>query len=239
MTYEQAGHGSAGLGILTHEEDTLTLIDRIEHHTTTSLSTIEATSLNAERVISEFKKYFENSRNNPTGTYKTYVIKENNGSDKLTKLTAFLDKQKIKYGASSSGKTIKAFNYQNNKDEEVKLESGDLVISAYQAKSKLLKALFEPETELADSLTYDITAWSLPYSWGLTAYASSTKIEVKEEFKPTTITQDSISEIPYAFVSKWTSLKDVEGIAALLQKKVKVRFATEACEIDGENYAAG
>jgi len=239
MTYEQAGHGSAGLGILTHEEDTLTLVDRIEHHTTTSLSTIEATSQNADKVISEFENYFEESRNNPIGTYKTYIVRAENGSDKLRKLTSFLDKQKIIYGSSSTGKSIKAFNYQNNKDEEVKVKSEDLIISAYQAKSRLLKALFEPETELADSLTYDITAWSLPYSWGLTAYASSTKIDIKEEFKIAGLSQDSISEIPYAFVSKWNSLEDVEGIGALLKKKVKVRFATEAFEIDGDNYPAG
>ena len=37
MTYEQAGHGRAGLGIDNDEGIKLTLVDRIKHHTTTSL----------------------------------------------------------------------------------------------------------------------------------------------------------------------------------------------------------
>src|SRR5690606_6787535 len=35
MTYEKGGSGAAGLGVLTNEGDTLTLLDRITHHHTT------------------------------------------------------------------------------------------------------------------------------------------------------------------------------------------------------------
>ena len=240
MTYEQAGHGSAGLGVLTHEEDTLTLVDRIEHHTITSLSTIEITSQNADKVISEFGKYFDESRKNPKGKYKTYIVKAENGRDKLNKLMLFLDKQMIEYGKISSTKDVKAFDYVQNKEVSVSVNNKDLVISSHQSKSKLLNALFEPETKLADSLTYDITAWSLPYSWGLKAYASSIKLDPIDSYDPIEITpNDSIPALPYAYVSKWNSLEDVQSICDLLQKKVKVRFASEAFEIDGENYAAG
>jgi len=44
MTYEQAGHGSAGLGVDTDEGYELTLVDRIAHHNTTGLSTVEISS---------------------------------------------------------------------------------------------------------------------------------------------------------------------------------------------------
>ncbi|MFW5726769.1 MAG: M14 family metallopeptidase, partial [bacterium] len=44
MTYEQGGSGRAGLAVLTQEGDTLSLKDRIDHHVTTSLSTIEVTA---------------------------------------------------------------------------------------------------------------------------------------------------------------------------------------------------
>ena len=61
MTYEQAGHGRAGLGILNDEGDVLTLKDRIAHHTTTGLSTVEIASKNAKKLNIEFKKFFTNS----------------------------------------------------------------------------------------------------------------------------------------------------------------------------------
>ena len=44
MTYEQAGHGRAGLGINTDEGNVLTLKDRVAHHTTTGLSTFNISS---------------------------------------------------------------------------------------------------------------------------------------------------------------------------------------------------
>ncbi|MEI9808398.1 MAG: hypothetical protein WDO16_11305 [Bacteroidota bacterium] len=45
MTYEQGGGPAGGLGVETEEGDTLTLYDRVIHHYTTSLSTIEVSSL--------------------------------------------------------------------------------------------------------------------------------------------------------------------------------------------------
>ena len=70
MTYEQAGHGRAGLGILNDEGDVLTLKDRIAHHTTAGLSTVEIASKNAEKLNAEFKKFFGNSN----FKYKSYVM---------------------------------------------------------------------------------------------------------------------------------------------------------------------
>src|ERR1700742_929913 len=66
MTYEQGGIG-AGLSIATRSGDTLTLADRISHHLSNSLSTVEAASANAPKALEEFKKYFENGRKNPPG----------------------------------------------------------------------------------------------------------------------------------------------------------------------------
>ena len=80
MTYEQGGIG-AGLAIVTRTGDTLTLADRIAHHHSNSLSTIETGSMYAQKALEEFKKYYENSRTNPPGEYKTYVIKNDNADN--------------------------------------------------------------------------------------------------------------------------------------------------------------
>src|ERR1700710_1046600 len=58
MTYEQGGIG-AGLAIATRSGDTLTLADRISHHLSNSMRTIEAASANGAKAITEFKKYFD------------------------------------------------------------------------------------------------------------------------------------------------------------------------------------
>ena len=53
---------------------------------------------------------------------------------------------------------------------------------ALQAKGLLTQILLEPGPELVDSNTYDITAWSLPYAFGLEAYATEEKLESKEGY---------------------------------------------------------
>ena len=70
MTYEQGGSGRAGLGIETSIGDTLTLNDRIAHHYTTGISTVEVSSKHAKRLNAEFKKFY--SKNN--FKYKSYVL---------------------------------------------------------------------------------------------------------------------------------------------------------------------
>ena len=55
MTYEQGGSGRAGLGVVVATGDTLTLKDRIAHHLTTGLSTVEVASRNAEFLPAQRK----------------------------------------------------------------------------------------------------------------------------------------------------------------------------------------
>lgn len=238
MTYEQGGIG-AGLAVTTRSGDTLTLAERISHHLSNSLSTIEAASVNAPRALNEFKKYFDNSLNNPPGEYKTYIIKNDN-DDKIGLLADLFRKNGIKYGfgvkANNSG-----YNYVTGKTEQFEINTHDMVINAYQPKSVLLNVLLEPKTFIADSNTYDITAWALPYAYGLKAYG------VKESIKPvmdklpdaavssSTATKDHV----YAYVAPWHSVYDVKFLAELLQKNIKVRCAETPFETGGKKFASG
>jgi hypothetical protein len=74
MTFEQAGGGRGGLGIKTDEGEVLTLKDRATHHMTTVLSTVEISSKNAEKLNTEFKKFFDNSNLE----YKSFILKNEN-----------------------------------------------------------------------------------------------------------------------------------------------------------------
>lgn len=238
MTYEQGGSGSAGLGVMTKEGSELTLKDRISHHLTTSLSTIEVASANASLLNKEFQAYFQHALENPMGSTKSYLVK-NNGDDKVESLIKLLDLHHIEYGSPQSGSNIKGFSYQTNKEVKVAIDKNDLLISAYQPKSNLIKALFEPQSTLNDSLTYDITAWSLPYARGLDAYALSVKIN-NGTYKDNIKGKDTLGiKKPYAYIAKWNSTEDVAYLSHLLKQKVKVRFSTQDFTIEGKKYSAG
>ena len=237
MTYEQGGI-SAGLAVVTRSGDTLTLAQRVAHHHTTSLSTVEVVSAHAQKVVDEFKKFFDNSRQNPPGIYKTYVIKNDN-NEKVNELAKMLTRNGIQFGYGLANKSVTGYNYFTGTTDQYNVDANDLVVNAYQPKSVLLHVLLEPKTFIPDSNTYDITAWALPYAYGLKAYG------VKESYKPATTSWGVIKPAPltntkaYAYVSAWQSIADVKFLSALLKRKIKVRYSETPFESGGKKFTAG
>ena len=86
----------------------------------------------------------------------------------------------------------------------------------------MLQVWFEPKTILQDSLTYDITAWSLPYAYGLKAVGTRNKINYERQ-KPT-FTQQPISLETYAWGTSYDSFEDGKFFA-LLKANIKLRIS--------------
>ncbi len=230
MTYEQAGHGRGGLGINTDEGYELTLIDRVSHHTTTGLSTVEVASKNAKKLNTEFKKFFQNDNLK----YKSYVLKGH--PDNIDALTKLLKKHEIHYGFASGG-TVNGFSYTAEGNGSMNT-SGALVVSTNQPKGKMIKALFEPDTKLSDPLTYDITAWSLPYAYGLDAIASTSIVTADREL-PIYAINNQPSSSAAGYILSWNSLYDAAFLAELLQKEIKVRFSEKDLSFSGQQFKKG
>lgn len=229
MTYEQAGHGMAGLGIINDEDIELTLTDRIAHHTMTGLSTVEVASQNVKRINDEFHKFFKND-NLKT---KSYVLKGN--PDKILALTEMLERHEIQYGYAEGG-TVRGHHYTTGKNGKMDAD-GALVIHTDQPKGKMVKVLFEPETFLSTPVTYDITAWSLPFAFGLEAVASSTKVKASGK-NPDDSTNTPVPNAP-GYVSKWNSMKDAQFLSDLLKNDIKVRFSEKELSFGGNEFGRG
>lgn len=239
MTYEQGGGGYAGLGISKPNGDTLTLKDRLLHHHTTGMSTVEISAQNAGRLVDEFSGYYDTARNNPQGQYKSFVIKGDNSPDKLQALFELLDRHKIQYGKAEAEETYEGYNYQTARNEEIRVTEDDYLISAYQPKSVLARVLFEPRPQLVDSVTYDITAWEQHYAFGLNGYALTEALNVRPAEAPDKEVDNSATGTPYAYLAHWRDWQDVGLLADMLKQDIKVRFAQESFTIEGESYQPG
>lgn len=230
MTYEQAGHGRAGLGINNDEGFELTLVDRVAHHNTTGLSTVEVASKNVARLNSEFVKYFDN------GALKTksYVLKGN--VDHIKSLATLLDRHEIKYGFTGKGKTS-GQGYENNAKSTLEYDMA-MVVSTNQPKGKMVQVLFEPNTRLSTPLTYDITAWNLPKAYGLEAVAASSLVTATRaslDIKP----KDNSNNTATGYIAKWNSMQDARFLAQLLKAGIKVRFTEKPFVNNGITYDRG
>ncbi len=239
MTYEQAGGGYAGLGIEKPNGDTLSLTDRLTHHYTTGLSTVEISSQHAGRLVDEFASYYEQAQNEPEGEYKTFVIKQDNNPDKLKALFDLLDKHNIEYGKAASPESVQGYHYQSGETEQARITEDDYLVSVYQPKSVLARVFFEPRPELEDSVTYDITAWEQHYAYGLDGYALTQQLDVEPAPAPQKNVDNAVSGTPYAYLARWKDLPDISLLSDLLKHDIKVRFASEEFTMNEQTYDSG
>lgn len=231
MTYEQGGSGFAGLGVVTRYGDILTLKDRIAHHHTTGLSTVEISAKNAAKLISEYKK-FHTPKNYK---YKSYVLSGN--PDNINALTQLLDAHNIKYGFKNRA-SVKGYDYKTKRQRTLRLNSPHLVVSTNQSKGSLVKVLFEPNARLSDSLTYDITAWSLPYAYGLDAIASESTVSTDSDALPQN-PLNAIDPNAYAWLTDWNSMKDARFLTDLLKENIRVRYNEVPFTLSGKDFDRG
>ncbi|MEM7186242.1 MAG: M14 family metallopeptidase [Bacteroidota bacterium] len=228
MTYEQAGHGRAGLGIMNDDGFELTLVDRVAHHNTTGLSTVEISSKNARRLNTEFKKFFQNGNLK----YKSYVLKGH--PDKINALTKLLDMHEIEYGFSNGG-TIRGTGYAGGYSMD---SNGALVVSTNQPKGKMVKVLFEPDAKLSEPLTYDITAWSVPYAYGLDCVAS-TALVTANGTNPASKEVNQVYNNAAGYLVSWNSMDDARFLSELLKNNIRVRFSEKDLSFNGRKFAKG
>jgi hypothetical protein len=238
MTYEQAGHGFAGSSVRIETGDTLTLYERALHHYTTGMSTIEAASKNVSKLVGEFQKYFTSAVENGSGEYKSYVIKYSPMEEqRILALQDLLKLNGIRFSGGRPG-NYKGFNFHTGKDEGFSLNDKDMVISAIQPKGALVKVLFEPNTVVEDSFTYDITAWSLPYAYGIRAFASRQNIPAGGAGVPS-FTPNQETSNPYGYVIPWNGMYSVKLVSELLQKGIKLRYSELPFEAGGQQFERG
>lgn len=236
MTYEQGGGPAGGASVLLQNGDTLTLMDRMMHHHTTGLSTIEVASQNASKLISEFRNFFTASAAG-IGEFKSYVIRNQAGdAERIQALKVLLQKNNIRFGTARTA-TLRGFSYDQGREESFSMAPGDLVVPAAQQRGTLVKVLFEPTTRLSDSATYDITAWALPYVYGLKAYAVRSSIPITETPALTPVS-NPVTET-YGYVVPWNGVASVKLVTQLQQKGIRLRSSEQPFEIGGRQFNRG
>jgi Zinc carboxypeptidase len=241
FTFEQGGGGPSGLSYKLESGDTLTLKDRIDGHFTASMAAIKISCENREKLLSEYNRYFEESIKNPQFQYKSVIIKGSNEKSNLNDLLQLFDRNQIRYSfAGITGKKLKGFDYCSNKDGEVTVEKGDILISAYQPQSHFMQTLFDPNIKATDSVSYDLTAWILPYVYNLKAYAVTDRITPDTAKVEISKIINEVSSIkPYAYVANFWGFDELKFMASLFNNSVKLRYSLKPFVLNGNNYNRG
>lgn len=244
MTYEQAGHGIAGLAYMLENEDTLSLEDRITHHHTTAMATVESTNYLHDTLIQLQTDYFSTFQ---PERFSAYLLKHNpKGHISLKKsFLELLERSKIDYqiiGPEASKMPVSIWDFGREEDLSYELQSGDVYIPADQRSGRLLKVLIETNPELKDTLTYDITSWSIALGYG-DLYGLETTIdelELSAATLPENLSDRTRTDSNYAAILRFNEEQDYHTLMKLLKNDLKVRLASKAFTFEGHpEFPAG
>ncbi len=239
MTYEQGGSGFAGRALERNEGDTITLADRIAHHHATSLSTIAVASRNAKELIEAAADYRSEAKSKAKGTYESYVFpKGENSSGRIKSLTDLLDTHQITYGEASVKSESPGKAYGSTQAKSFSVNVGDLVVPARQLQGVLAQVLLDPVATVADSLTYDITAWSLPTVLGIKGFVTENQIgDLRPHIKGLMSGPRTLPAFGYAIsvdaLNTWSTL------GPEIKNGLVARYSTSETQLANNTFAPG
>jgi len=242
MTYEQGGSYGAGLALELENGRVLTLKDRIENHTVASLAAIETSARLSGRLVSEFAAFCAGTVRNSGGTYSGYLLPAGaNGPEQLASFVEYLGMhgfKALRVGESLPKKPWNAVSYTTFKPGTVAPAAGDVFVPAGQPGGALMQVLFDPQPELSDSVTYDITAWCLPSAFGLEAFAVTTPV-ASGSFEAWKRPEPARLEPGIGWAVRGGSLAHSAFVAQTLDAGIPVRVADKPFSSAGVQFPRG
>lgn len=182
MTYEVSGGGRAGVAIRREDGSILTLADRAERHYTTSMATLRtAASNNSELLMHTWRSL----SNHYAKARTTYLVLPDapNAVDAIRTLA----QQGVDIRTLRTPARLRATRIDNDQIETREFPAGTAVISTRQPYGAIARSLMERTPAFSPEFLegqrkkidadeedefYDVTAWSLPISHNIAAFAT-------------------------------------------------------------------
>jgi hypothetical protein len=165
MTYEMAGHGMAGLAIERAVGDTLTLAQRATQHWVSGRATLRTAAAGKSRLLLD---YAASQREIGRGDADVLLVP---GPDttRVRALVEHLGRQGIAVERAERAFRTGTRPYAGF-ERRAEFPAGTYLVRMRQPMGRLAATLLQPETELRAEYSYDISAWSLPYAYGVEAH---------------------------------------------------------------------
>lgn len=238
MTLEQGGI-RGGLRAQKLDGDTITFVERVKHHRALAGDLIRWSIANESSVKESFYKNHDNARNNPANQFKTYLIPEDQ-IEKSTALINLLKSNRVEMNLAGKDLIVKnAYSFRNETNSTLKISSKDLIISAYQSSSPIIKVMLDPVIALEDSLTYDITAWNLFDLHQINAYGLSEKIVSIVNFEPNRALSNLKSDAVAYTLAPNQNEHQFEFLDKVLKSGFKVVYNDTDVSLDSKVYKSG
>jgi hypothetical protein len=246
MTFETDGGGSQGLQLERADKTLSTLSGGIAKHFTGGLAVLKATAENKDQRLVDFYLFRKTAiEEGEKGPLRQYILLPGKRPDQAAGLVSLLTAHQIEVYRDTSGR---------------------YVIPLAQPQKRLLQAILEPEAKLNDAFVaeekakyernqklgrraakerygfYDITAWSLPVSFGVEMLSSPERPDTGRMHRvgppePLTGGVDG-GRATYGYLIPYTNAS-LPLIAALLREDYKLLVTQAEFQIGSESFPAG
>lgn len=173
----------------------------IHNQLTAQLATIRG-SVDLRRTLNEYQRtYFKQSLNEGKATGKSYVFGSKGGDFASTvKFAEVIRRNGI--NVYRLGKDVSLNGVKYNKDSA-------FVVPLSQKNYRLIEGIFEIRKHYADSIAYDITGWTMPFSFNL-SYAQASGVPTGDAYQigqqfPSQIIGEQNADKVYAYAFEWSS----------------------------------
>ena len=257
MTYEQAS--TRGVSSYRDDGSLLTLREASWHHFTTSMATLQVVSERREERIRDFHNFFVTGlKDADSDPMKEIILVPDNDPQITEKLIAnmLIEKVEIKR-ATKPFANRRATSYMTKKTASKTFPKGSYIITLKQPQKILIKALLAPDSPLRKEFIeeekgrqergergnfYDVTAWSMPLTYGIDAYWTGENSSVETE--PVTEAQKFTGEViggksGQVYLIPFNTLAASKILNSLLSEDYRVRIARKSFTIDRVEWPAG
>ncbi len=242
MTFEQAS--ARGLVVRLEDGGTLTYREAVQHHLLAAFTTCLTTASDPGRFVRAWYAYRDAAvAAGRRGPVRAYLL--TGGADELR--AGELAEQLARQG-------IEAFRVTNGAEG---VPTGAFLVRLDQPLGRLARTLLEPGVSMGEAFEkeqerrdrkrlpdeiYDITAWSLPLLWSITAkplpsVPAGLGLERVAAGSPAAGTVTGEGKV--AFLLPWEARASIQALARLLREGVKVGVATKPFTIGGQAFERG
>ncbi|MGH7568313.1 MAG: M14 family zinc carboxypeptidase [Gemmatimonadales bacterium] len=254
MTYEQA---SSGGGAIRRSDGTiLTLREAAHHHYTTSWATLLATARRRGERVSDFLAFRQSAvTEGERGPMRSIVLEPDPDGRADSLARRLVDNGIVVQRLRGAVDARDATAYGETTAGPAHLPAGAYVVDLAQPQGRLAKALLEPDAQLdstfiAEELEhrrtaqperfYDITAWSLPYTFRVRAWWTRTPVGPVEPWaEPAAPARAELPVASYGYAFEPGSETALGMLAGLLADSVRVWYAPRAFRVGETRFPRG
>lgn len=224
--------GSSRGHIQESENGILTFPFTIRNQFTAALSTVEAAKNMRSKILKFQRDFYTKLRSEGVkNKTKAIVFGDSKDAAKTWHLAEILNRHGIKFNELANNATLDGKRYEKGKS---------YVVPMNQKNPRLIKAMFEKRTTFADSLFYDVSAWTFPLAFNVDYSEVGSLVNAGAEITALKSLNGSVSQQSnYAYLFEWHEYYTPKALNAIVNKGIRAKFAKSPFTIEDKNYDYG